>query len=128
MSPVLPREERDAIRALHSDTYPDPGHSTAVCCAMCDEWPPCKTIRLLDALDAAEAEVAALRGRIEALHRPDDHGPGRCDKAECFTSCVECGDDWPCATIRALAADEGDVRARERASFAALLDAEEVAE
>lgn len=64
--------------------------------------------RLTAERDAARAEVAALRGRIEALHRPDDHGPGRCDKAECFTSCVECGDDWPCATIRALAADEDE--------------------
>jgi len=57
MTPALSREERAAMRADHSDTYPDPGHSTAVCCAMCDEWPPCKTIRLLDALDAAEAEA-----------------------------------------------------------------------
>lgn len=138
MSPVLPREERDAIRAK----------AKAYLGLSLDE-----TLTLLDALDAAEeengrlrealheseqaanalrakvdrqawslrraaehrrqgdaarAEVAALRGRIEGLHRPDEHGPGRCDKADCITSCRECGDDWPCATIRALAADEGN--------------------
>ena len=56
MSPALSREERDAIRARHSVTYPCPNHSTALCCAECDEYTPCTTIRLLDALDADEDE------------------------------------------------------------------------
>lgn len=57
------------------------------------------------ALSVELAEAKALVARIaavEALHRPDDHGPGRCDEPDCPTGCVECGDDWPCATRRAL--------------------------
>jgi len=148
VSPVLPREERDAIRARNDRVGNLDGRHDRLWIeaaeASLDDVPA-----LLDALDAAEeenerlravtaaqpyeterelavaydeatamrvtaehqrdaarAEVAVLRGRIEGLHRPDKHGPGRCDEPDCITSCRECGDDWPCATIRALAADE----------------------
>lgn len=44
------------------------------------------------------------RQRAEAEeHRPDDHGPDVCGDPECFPSCLECGQDWPCATAALLA-------------------------
>lgn len=60
-----------------------------------DDGETFRTVR--DQRDALAARIAA----VEALHRPD--GPGRCDEPGCPPGCVECGDDWPCATVRALA-------------------------
>ena len=40
-------------------------------------------------------DTEALRDAVRD-HEPDDHGPGKCDLDDCFTSCVECGEDWPC--------------------------------
>lgn len=168
MTPTLPREERDAIRARAEAAMPGPWEYEPSTDEILSPdggiaemtWPGrtrtsaefiaharTDVTALLDALDEAErrialahevgnevgercaraeakagrtraerdfeerradglaAELAALRGRIEGLHHPDNHGPGRCDDAECFTSCDGCGYDWPCDTARALLAD-----------------------
>lgn len=56
--------------------------------------------------DAARAEVAALRGRIEAV-RALHHTVGQSQFcAGCYEGNKE--DVWPCATYTALAADEGE--------------------
>ena len=68
---------------------------------------PSHVLALLDALDAAETQVQ----RVRALHFGEyvDHGP-RLRRTRCYkyvededlNRCYECGDDWPCATIRAI--------------------------
>lgn len=64
------------------------------------EWPmtvrPSHVLALLDALDAAEAAVQ----RVRELHF------GEYVEDEDLNRCYECGDDWPCATIRSI---DGDV-------------------
>lgn len=83
--------------------------------------------RLLDALDAAEAEVERLRrgeedgiftsvvheccervekagaaiARVRALHIAD-HDYWEPNGGATMTACAECGDDLPCPTLRAL--------------------------
>lgn len=46
-------------------------------------------------MNAHPIDTEALRNAVSG-HGPDDHGPGICDQYGCFTSCVECGEDWPC--------------------------------
>ena len=53
---------------------------------------PAAVLGLLDQLDAAEAKLAAVRALHFGEYVEDD------DRNRCF----ECGDEWPCPTIRAL--------------------------
>ena len=53
---------------------------------------PASVLGLLDQLDAAEAKLAAVRALHFGEYVEDD------DRNRCF----ECGDEWPCPTIRAL--------------------------
>ena len=45
----------------------------------------------------AEAQIKA----VQELHCSDGHG-GTCGEPDCFESCTECFEDYPCPTIRAL--------------------------
>lgn len=60
--------------------------------------------RLTQALRRERRALAAERARIQAareLHASDEHGAG-CGERDCFPSCLECDEDYPCSTIRAL--------------------------
>ena len=58
----------------------------------CIPIPAATLTALLDALDAAEAQVQ----RVRALHF------GEYVEDEDRNRCYECGDEWPCCTERAL--------------------------
>lgn len=171
MSAVLPREERDAIRAVLGRGWvrcdvcigvsPSwDGHEPG-----CSEWARERLTALLDALDAAEEEHQ--REHREAVTWRDlaraEQDQRRAMQAERDTARQRVVDvsvwlrQWDAdqmtfsefmANLRALAADEGEtrtaadehsrlsqvidtdgqgvaVRARERAAFAALLEAED---
>jgi hypothetical protein len=56
----------------------------------------------LDAVfPAPPTELDAIRGRINAIHYEVDGSP------HSEGSCIEDGQDWPCATVRALAGRAG---------------------
>lgn len=46
-------------------------------------------------MTAHPIDTEALRDAVSD-HEPDDHGPGKCGKDDCFASCAECGEEWPC--------------------------------
>lgn len=67
-------------------------------------------IRLVEEIARLQAENAALRAAIErvrALHQPprslqDSRWTGSSDTGLLMSACNECGDDYPCPTLRAL--------------------------
>jgi hypothetical protein len=189
VSPALPREERDAIRARAEAATPGPWdwygygetgrtlyldnspyHDLNVL-KTTDDWPPTDADAefiaharsdvpaLLDALDAAEAEIERLRAtygldrddkhpciRVEAYLRLEaERDAARAEAVALRTQyrdlatyrtthanlglCPESPNDKArdpdCPVCRALAAHESGIRGRERAAFAALLDAED---
>lgn len=85
--------------ALRDDTEADSyypvcvRHARGFCIPIVDRF---DLLTLLDALDAAEAAVQ----RVRELHF------GEYVEDEDLNRCYECGDDWPCATIRSI---DGDV-------------------
>ena len=96
--------------ALRDDTEADSyypvcvRHARGFCIPVVDRF---DLLALLDALDAAEAQVQ----RVRALHFGEyvDYGPRlrrTCSSEyvedEDLNRCYECGDDWPCATIRSI--------------------------
>lgn len=128
MMPVTVQPTRDQLRALASraadDGYTgndDYGHLTVS---------PAVLTAILDQLDQAEAEVKRLSWKcghladkyaqdtdelrqeadqaeaciqaVRDIHVSDGHGGAGCGERDCYPSCVEDGEDWPCPTIRAL--------------------------
>lgn len=81
--------------ALRDDTEADSyypvcvRHARGFCIPVVDRF---DLLALLDALDAAEAQVQ----RVRALHF------GEYVEDEDRNRCYECGDEWPCCTERAL--------------------------
>lgn len=61
-------------------------------------WSAGTIVRLLDALDAAEAAVQ----RVREMHVPQPHVPGQCDPDGCPDLCQECGERMPCTTRRII--------------------------
>ena len=61
---------------------------------------------ILHALDEVERLQAAVE-RVRALHQPprslqDSRWTGSSDTGLLMSACNECGDDYPCPTLRAL--------------------------
>ena len=61
---------------------------------------------MLHALDEVERLTAAVE-RVRALHQPprslqDSRWTGSSDTGLLMSACNECGDDYPCPTLRAL--------------------------
>jgi len=157
---ALPREERGAIRARaedfrwcdESDEGIPPDLRGLVSSVSARDVPA-----LLDALDAAEAEIERLRSALDHLREDDalnrdayllvetERDAARAEAAALRTQyrdlatyrtahanlglCPEGPDDEArdpdCPVCRVLVAHESGIRGRERAAFAALLDAED---
>lgn len=97
---MMTPEERTELRGRH--WWPGPGWS----CNGCGHDWPCTTIRLLDTLDAAEAERDAARAALLKVDRYGKHE--RClNRAVCSVSplddhCDGCGEAWPCTDVQVI--------------------------